>query len=176
MLDDGEIIRQMVNWDRRLTSNAKELIMNRKLYSTFAMLSLLLMMAVVSVQAQSRGKIAVTIPFEFQIGNKTLPAGEYSVKQLTPNSMLVQSDDGQASALVVTNNRVQADINERAAQERLVFHQYGSQYFLSQVWLVRGGDGRELNKTGAERQAAKAQNLASGGAKIQKVEVEARAR
>lgn len=150
--------------------------MSRKLYSTFAMLSLLVTLAVVSVQAQSRGKIAATIPFEFQIGNKTLPAGEYSVKPLTQNSMLVQSEDGQASAIVVTNNRVQADINGKDARERLVFHQYGSKYFLSQVWLVRGGDGRELNKTGAERQAAKEQNLAGGGVKIQKVEVEARAR
>jgi hypothetical protein len=149
--------------------------MSKKLYSTFAMLSLLFMLAVVSVQAQSRGKIAVTIPFEFQIGSKTLPAGGYNVKPLSQNSMLFQSEDGQQSAIVLTNNRVQADINEKAAQERLVFHQYGSKYFLSQVWPVKGGDGHELNKTNAERQAAKEQNLA-GGAKIQKVEVAARAR
>jgi len=175
MLFEGKIIRQPVNWDRRLTKDAKESIMSKKLYSTFAMLSLLLMLAVVSVQAQSRGKITVAIPFEFQIGNKALPAGEYSVKPMSQTSMLVQSEDGQASAIILTNNRVQADSSEKAAQERLVFQQYGSKYFLSQVWLVRGGDGRELNKTGAERQAAKEQNLASGGAKAQKVEVAARA-
>lgn len=141
------------------------------------MLSLFFMLAVVSVQAQSKGKIAVTVPFEFQIGSKTLPAGNYNVKPLSQNSMLLQSEDGQQRAIVVTNNRVQADANEKAAQERLVFHQYGNKYFLSQVWMVRGGDGRELNKTDAERQAAKEGNLASsGGAKIQKVEVAARAR
>jgi hypothetical protein len=150
--------------------------MSKKLYTTFAMLSFFFMLAVVSVQAQSRGKIIVTVPFDFQIGSKTLPAGEYNVKPLSQNSVLFQSEDGQQRAIVVTNNRVQADASEESARERLVFHQYGDKYFLSQVWMVRGGDGRKLNKTDAERQAAKESNLASNGAKAQEVEIAARAR
>lgn len=150
--------------------------MKKKLYSTFAMLSIMVMLAVVTVQAQSRGKLEVNIPFEFQIGNQTLPAGEYSVKRLTQNSILVQSADGQESVIAQTPGTVQAKSNRTAAQEKLVFHKYGSQYFLSQVWMVRGSEGRALNQTDAERQAAKEQSLARSGAKPQKIEVAARVR
>ena len=148
--------------------------MTKKLYSTFAMLSLLLLLGVVSVQAQSRGKLEVSIPFDFQVGSKMLPAGEYTVKQLTPNSVLVQSADGKQSALAQTPRAAQA--SEKALQEKLVFRQYGDQYFLSQVWMVRGSNGRELIKSDAERQAAREQKLAQDGATPRKVEVAARVR
>jgi hypothetical protein len=149
-------------------------MMKKKLYSTFAMLSLALLMAVVSVQAQSSGKLEVNIPFEFQIGSRTLPAGDYSIKRLTQNSVLVRSADGKRSAIAQTPKTITA--NEKGKQEKLVFNQYGDQYFLSQVWMVRGGDGRELYKSDAENQAAREQTIANGGAKSQKVEVAARVR
>lgn len=155
---------------------AKEYMMKKKLYSTFAMLSLALLMAVVSVSAQSRTKLEVNIPFEFQIGSQTLPAGEYSVKQLTQNSVLVRSRDGQTSAIAQTPRAITAKGSEKAAQEKLVFNQYGKQYFLSQVWMARGSDGRELYKSDAEHAAAKEQTVANSGAKPQKVEVAARVR
>ena len=150
--------------------------MKKKLYSTFAMLSIMVMLAVVSVQAQSRGQLEVNIPFEFQIANQTLPAGAYSVKRLTQSSILVQSADGQESAIAQTLGTIQAKTNPAVAREKLVFHKYGSHYFLSQVWMVRGSDGRALTQTDAERQAAKVQNLAKNGAKPQSIEVAAAVR
>jgi hypothetical protein len=151
-------------------------MMKKKLYSTFAMLSIMVMLAVVTVQAQSKGKLEINIPFEFQIGSQTLPAGEYSVKRLTQNSILVQSADGKESVIAQTPGTIQARNNKPAAREKLVFHKYSSQYFLSQVWMVRGSDGRVLNQTDAEREAAKAQNLARSGAKPQSIEVAATVR
>jgi hypothetical protein len=151
-------------------------MMKKKLYSTFAMLSLSLLMAVISVQAQSGRKLEVNIPFEFQIGSQTLPAGEYSVKRLTQNSVLVRSLDGERSAIAQTPGSITTDESGKATQEKLVFNQYGNQYFLSQVWMARGSDGRELYKSSAEHKAAKEQAVANGGAKPQKIEVAARAR
>ena len=147
--------------------------MTKKLYSTFAMLGLFFMLAVVSVQAQSETKLDVNIPFDFQIGNKVLPAGEYSVKRLTQSSMLIRSADGQQSAIAVTPRTIRGGADEKAVQERLVFHRFGNQYFLAQVWMARGSEGRELNKSKAERRAADDSSLAMGGAKPQKVEVAA---
>jgi hypothetical protein len=151
-------------------------MMTKKLYSTFAMMGLFLMLAVVSVSAQSRGKIDVNVPFDFSFNNQTLPAGAYSIRQISQNSMLVESADGQKRVIAQVTGRVQLDANEKASNEKLVFHQYGNQYFLSQVWMVRGSDGRELNQSRAERQAAKELKLAMNGAKLKKVEVAARAR
>jgi hypothetical protein len=150
-------------------------MMKKKLYSTFAMLSLLFTLSLVYAQAQSATALKVTIPFEFQIGSQVLPPGEYSIKRLSQNSIFIRSEDGEAKAIAVTTSTAEAGADEKGAQEKLVFHQYGNQYFLSQVWMVRGGEGRELNQTDAERQAAKGQNLAGGGAKAKRVEVAARA-
>ena len=149
--------------------------MKKKLYSTFAMLCLALLMTFVSVQAQSASKLEVNIPFEFQIGNETLPAGEYTIKRLTQNSVLVRSLDGQRKAIARTPRAITGESVE-TAREKLVFNQYGKKYFLSQVWMARGSDGRELYKSEAEQEVTDAQMVASGGAKHRKVEVAARAR
>lgn len=150
--------------------------MTKKIYSMFAMLSLCLMLAVVSVQAQSGSKLTVNVPFDFSIGSQVLPAGEYQLKQLSDKSILVESADGRTRLIAQTPRMIQDGAHEGATQEKLVFNQYGDQYFLAQVFMIKGGAGRELNQSNAERQAAKEQNLASGGAKLKKVEVAARVR
>ena len=58
--------------------------------------------------------------------------------------------------------------------ERLVFHRYGSRYFLAQVWMLRTDSGRELDPSGAERRLAKEYPVAKGNANPQKVEVAAK--
>jgi hypothetical protein len=140
------------------------------------MLSLILMLAVVSVQAQSGMRVEVNIPFDFTLGNKTLPAGVYSIREYSQKSILIVSADGKTRVLAMTPGTARTEANGGAAQERVVFHQYGDQYFLAQVWMMRGSDGRELNRSSAERQAAKEQKLASAGAKLKEVEVAVRAR
>jgi hypothetical protein len=150
--------------------------MKKKLYSTFARLSLVLVLGAASVQAQSRGKLEVSIPFQFQIGSQTFAAGDYSVKRPTQNSILVRSTDGKRSGIAQAPRALQAEAGEQATQEKLVFHQYGNQYFLSQVWMNRGSDGHALNESSAERRAASEQNVANGGATPRQVEVAARAR
>jgi hypothetical protein len=133
----------------------------KKLYSTFAMMSLFIALAITSVQAETQGKLEVNIPFEFNVGSKTLPAGEYSVKRLTQNSMVVISADGTRSVIAQTLGSGQQGANEKRGAERLVFRQYGNQYFLAQVWMARDGDGRALSKSDAERKAASTLKLAA---------------
>lgn len=143
--------------------------MTKKIYSTFATLSLLMLLAVGSVQAQSGVSLQVNIRFDFQVGNKTLPAGKYSVRSLSQDSMLLRSADGRESVIMATRGAI--DGGGKATHEKLVFRQYGDKYFLAQVWTTRTGDGRELGRTSAEREAAKAQLLARGSDRPQTVEV-----
>lgn len=147
--------------------------MRKQIFSTFAILSLLFALAVVSVQAQSQSRITVKVPFAFQIGDKTLPAGDYNIKQLSTGTLLVESTDGAESAIAPAAGRVENGVNAKPSKEKLVFRQYGERYFLAQVWMVRGASGRELNKTAAERNAASDYKLAQHGAKLQMVEVAA---
>lgn len=145
--------------------------MKKQLLGTFAMLSLLLALTVVSVQAQSRDSITAQIPFNFQVGDKTLPSGEYSIRQLAQGALLVESADGSRSAVVPSAGRVENNPNAKPSTEKLVFRQYGEQYFLAQVWLTRGASGRALNRSNAERRAASELKLARSGAKPQVVEI-----
>jgi hypothetical protein len=147
--------------------------MKKQFLGTFAMLSLLLALAALSVQAQSRNSIEVQIPFAFQVGDKTLPAGDYSIKQLSQDTLLVESTNGDESVVAPAAGRVESNPNAKPGMEKLVFRQYGDQYFLSQVWMTRGASGRELNMTEAERAAASELKLTRHGAKPRKVEVAA---
>ena len=129
--------------------------MKMQALGTIAMLSLLLALTAVSVSAQSQRSTAIQIPFDFIVGRKTLPAGAYTVE---PNRRdfdkvwLIQSSDGQASVLVMT---MSAQAGQTQENTRLVFHKYGAQYFLSQIWTPGGSTGHELTMPRFERELAK---------------------
>lgn len=145
--------------------------MKKQLLGTFAILSLLFALAAVSVQAQSRSRVTAHVPFAFQIGDKTLPAGDYSVKRLSQSALLIESTDGQTRTIAQAQRSIASDTGAKQATEKLVFRQYGEQYFLSQVWMIKGGAGRELNMTKAERNAASELKLARNGAQPKTIEI-----
>jgi hypothetical protein len=116
-----------------------------------SIIALAFMTAVVSTAQSGGQKLRANIPFEFAVGDKTLAAGEYVVGQITTldNSIIrVQENSGGRSAARLTNT-VQAS----AAKSRgmLVFHRYGSRYFLSQIWTAGSAEGREMLKSKSER-------------------------
>ncbi|MGI9066209.1 MAG: hypothetical protein ACR2HX_07385 [Pyrinomonadaceae bacterium] len=145
----------------------KEVTMKKPLFLSVAMLGLLMTLAVVSVHAQSRSKIEVTIPFDFTAGKVKLEAGTYSVKFISHNALLLRSADGKQSAIIVAPRTVGWD----KKPERVVFHRYGDRYFLSQVWMLRTDSGRELDPSSAELSLAK--EIAKSNAQPPKVEIAA---
>lgn len=118
------------------------------------MLSLLIAVTLTTAtvaRAQAARSVVVSIPFEFTVGQKTLPAGDYIVRRVARNSdtsLLVQSADGRRSAMVTTHS-VEARATQRKA--KLDFHKYGDQFFLARVWTPGNNQGRQLNKSNAER-------------------------
>ena len=116
-----------------------------------SIIALAFMTAVVSSAQSGRQQLRANIPFEFAVGDKTLAAGEYVVGQITTldNSVIrVQENSGGRSAARLTNT-----VQAKAAKSRgmLVFHRYGSSYFLSQIWTPGSAEGREMLKSKAER-------------------------
>ena len=105
--------------------------------------------AVVSANAQSTA-IKANIPFEFIVGDKTLPAGAYSVTTVNGgrDALMIQSADAKNSAVRLSGPTEEG--NEGRA--RMVFHRYGHNYFLAEVWNG-GNTGRELAKSKQERAA-----------------------
>ncbi|HVN83185.1 MAG TPA: hypothetical protein VMW38_29645 [Terriglobia bacterium] len=114
--------------------------------------SIMLVVAVGSAQTPSRG--SADIPFNFHVGNATLPAGPYQVNSGYPttDSLSIRSKDGSKGAIVMTSAvaPMKAD-----GTSKLVFNQYGSEYFLSEVWNPYDSIVRGVVKTKSEVEVAR---------------------
>jgi hypothetical protein len=127
--------------------------MRRQAFRSFTILGLLLVTTAVSVRAQSERKVT-NVPFNFIVGQKSLPAGEYTIepnRRDSDNVWLIQSKDSHVSVLFTTMS-VRADETQEKA--RFVFNKYGDRYFLSQIWTPGSNSGRELLKPRFERELA----------------------
>jgi hypothetical protein len=107
-----------------------------------------------TAQAQSSGapRLSINIPFEFSVGNKILPAGEYTISCTNPASDLkvlqLRSSDGSASVLVRTNSV----IGKTQAAAKLVFNRYDNRHFFAQAWLPGDNSGMQVVKSRTEKQ------------------------
>ena len=118
--------------------------MKMQALKNLTLLSLMLMLTALSVCAQSERSEVTNIPFSFVVGQKTLPAGEYTFtpnRKDSQNVWLVQGRDGRTKALFTT---MPVRASETQEEGKLIFHKYGAQYFLSQIWTPGGNYGREL--------------------------------
>ena len=126
---------------------AKQII--KGLTMLLLIMAVALVTAVASANGQSRHDVA-KIPFEFVVGDKTLPAGEYAVSGMTANDAVlrIQSTEQNKSVLRLTS----AITNGSPADKgKLVFRRYADQYFLAEVWSAGDSSGRQLSKSKQER-------------------------
>src|SRR5213078_1914369 len=106
----------------------KRFMMKKQAYTMIAMIVLVGSMAM-AAKAQTDGRIQLiaNIPFEFSIGNESLPAGEYTVRSISDDSrnvvLRIQSRDGKSNAILLVRT-VEGKAQERA---KLVFHRYHNQ-------------------------------------------------
>ena len=76
-------------------------------------------------------QVTATIPFEFQLGSKTMPAGDYFISHSAGVLQLTCQTGARKSAMVVANA---APTEPASATSKLVFHRYGNEAFLAKVW------------------------------------------
>jgi hypothetical protein len=127
------------------------LILKKQAIRAFVLLSLLLTLSAIYGYAQGQTLIRkVKIPFDFSVGDKTFPAGVYSVTRANQEKVMLRlsSEDGGESINIITNP-VQA--NEYPKTGKLIFRRYGETYFLSQIWESDEILGRQLLKSRTER-------------------------
>jgi hypothetical protein len=84
--------------------------------------------------------VKVTVPFEFTVGNKLLPAGDYKFV-CTPNHLELRDAGGKVVALTVHHSVQSADT---PIPPRLVFATGGGGHALRQVWPGSTNYGYEL--------------------------------
>jgi hypothetical protein len=143
--------------------------MSSRILKNFTMLALVvglaLATALVSANAQSTSIVRANIPFDFIVGDKTLPAGKYTVNSAASDgqALSIRTSGGKSLALVLTHYAAERS-QKRIA--RMVFHRYGQQYFLAEVWSG-ASHGRQLMQSKRERNLR--QELASNELKSDSV-------
>jgi hypothetical protein len=124
-------------------------------WPAFKLVSLLsLLLAAGSAIAQSVD-VHAKIPFNFAVGNKTLPAGPYdigSVDHVNLKLLVVQFRNGSSKMIAISNT---TESLKPADKTRLVFNQYGNRYFLSEIWVNGAKCGQQLPKSSREKELAK---------------------
>lgn len=101
---------------------------------------------------QLEPRIYVTVPFDFHVGDKEFPAGEYTVRASPgQTAVLLQSTDYSRAQFVLTNATQARTWVERPS---LVFNRYGTECFLSTIWLAGSNTGRQLSQSRQERELA----------------------
>jgi hypothetical protein len=128
--------------------------MKKELLKGFTMLVLVAVLAfstaIASGQSANANKVSANIPFEFNVGYKTMPAGEYTVQTVVTagDALLIKSADATISALRLSEATSRIKDKKHA---RLVFNRYGDRYFLAEVWNGVDDIGRQLLKSSDER-------------------------
>lgn len=124
----------------------------KKLFSVIAIGCLLSLSLVGSVHAQLPGaEIRASIPFEFTVRGKTLPAGEYAISRIgdEPSGLLIRSMRDKREHVVFETEPM--DSRRIPRRNVLVFNKYGDSYFLEEVVTAGETVGRELAPSHAER-------------------------
>ena len=141
----------------------------RRAFGIFSTLVLLTALAVSSASAAANATVVFNVPFDFVVGGKTLPAGEYLVVRSTLSSndiLSLRRIDNNEGVYVLTST-----VLSNAAQKdsKLVFNHYEGQYFLSEFWNSGEDSGRQVVKS--EKERAVARGAEKAGAKAERVAV-----
>ena len=125
--------------------------MRTRTLKTMMMMSILMVLSALSANAQKGGSFAVTVPFDFTVSGKTLPAGQYVfARSAQASSEVIMIRSKERGAYVQTKQVQSQDIQEKT---KVMFKRYGDQYFLFQIWISGRNIGRELFKSTQEQQS-----------------------
>ena len=127
--------------------------MKRQVYTTTILILFVVLIGVTRTDAQTR--LTANVPFNFNVGGKILPAGNYSISFINTSSdkrvlQLVRSEGG--AAILIQTTDVVGKPDETA---KLEFNRYGNQYFFAQVWLPSDGIGMQARKSEQEKRIAR---------------------
>jgi hypothetical protein len=90
-------------------------------------LTMLPMLAV--AQLGSDQKLVTNVPFEFTVGNRAVPAGQWTVQRITRNEKMLMIRNLNAK-IAVTSSSLPGESKTTPTNSALVFHRYGDSYFL----------------------------------------------
>jgi hypothetical protein len=124
----------------------------KRLFAVMVIGCLLTLSLAGSARAQLPGtEIRASIPFDFVVRGKTLPAGDYTISRINdePAGLLLRNVHEKREHVVFETEPVQGRRIPR--KDVLVFNVYGNSYFLSEVITAGEQMGRELSPSREEK-------------------------
>jgi hypothetical protein len=106
--------------------------------------------------AQIMDPLGVNVPFEFHVGNSTLPAGKYIIQPLDDSDLTVleiRSADGSTTAFFDVQS---VDAKSVPARNEVTFRKYGNRYFLANVFEEGNRSGGKVTESRDERSISRA--------------------
>ena len=125
----------------------------KRVFSVVVAGCLLSVLLLGSAGAQEPGtKIRASIPFDFTVKGKTLPAGEYEVSRVMdePIALLLRNVHDKHDEVVVETEPVIGRGTPK--RDELIFNRYGDSYFLAEIFTAGEQTGEELYPTHRERE------------------------
>jgi hypothetical protein len=117
----------------------------KNLRSVLSVLSVLAVLLLATPARAQQNGVKADVPFDFVVGNRAYPAGEYTLRAALNGSSVIRIENmNEVSAAFAQSNACTKGTPSR--ESKLVFHRMGGHYFLYQVWTAGNLTGREFPK------------------------------
>lgn len=124
-----------------------------KNYAAIALVACVAFVSLAAAPAHAQVLIKADVPFSFSAAHGVIPAGEYNINRVGGQFTLVlYTNQRGIEVMMPLTTEWRRDLNT----PKLVFHRYGDEYFLAEIWTSTDGAVRSLAVHPRERQLAKA--------------------
>lgn len=128
-----------------------------KNYAAIALVACVAFATLGAMPSHAQVLMKAHVPFSFRAGGGTLPAGDYSIIETGMTSEAVLLRVGLRGLELIMPNTT--DSRNDFSTPKLVFHRYGDEYFLAEIWTRADDSVRKLKVNPRERRLAKAAGL-----------------
>ena len=124
-----------------------------KNYAIIALVACVAFVTLAATPSHAQALIKADVPFSFSARYGVLPAGEYNIARSGLGQVMLLSNGRRGVELMTPNT---TDWREKINTPKLVFHRYGDEYFLAEIWTSADDCLRTLQVHPRERQLARA--------------------
>jgi hypothetical protein len=142
--------------------------MTKTLFRIAATVTVLVTFASAQGNFTSTKTETANVPFSFNAGDRTFPAGVYTVQLDHEKQILLIRGEDRKSLMLLANNEESKDAPKTS---QLVFRRVGDHFFLKEAWVQDSHQGQSLPAGTYEKEVARHQNDLE-----QKITVQAQAR
>jgi hypothetical protein len=103
-----------------------------------------------NASGQTGKTLRANVKFDFQIGDRIYPAGEYRIETISTDHVLLITSVGDANKKQI----ILAGYSNRSKRQtpKLVFQKYGESYFLTQIFFDYGEWGYSIHPSRRQRE------------------------